>query len=147
MARHRWGDVAGRSSCFLQNPLKTSSCPASIPCSSNTALLKEHEMRVKTTLGISSKGPWRAFQVKDKPDYDKVRKAISDLLESEKAEEYDDGGPMHPPCSLLPLRSVTPHQEFQNHPGVISISELQLSMCRLLWPHSCALGMALIWQL
>ena len=29
-----------------------------------------------------------AFQVKDKPDYDKVRKAISDLLESEKAEEF-----------------------------------------------------------
>ncbi len=30
-------------------------------------------------------------QIAEKPDYDKVRKAISDLIESEKAEDYDDG--------------------------------------------------------
>ena len=34
--------------------------------------------------------------MKDKPDYDKVRKAISDLLESEKAEDFDDGKLPHP---------------------------------------------------
>lgn len=42
-----------------------------------------------------------AFQVKDKPDYDKVRKAISDLLESEKAEDFDDGELAHPSCCNL----------------------------------------------
>jgi hypothetical protein len=30
-------------------------------------------------------------QAKVKPDYDAVRKAISDLMASEKAEDYDDG--------------------------------------------------------
>ncbi|EIE21758.1 heme peroxidase [Coccomyxa subellipsoidea C-169] len=38
--------------------------------------------------GVTGKAPSSAPTV---PDYDKVRKAISDLMASDKAEEYDDG--------------------------------------------------------
>ena len=31
-------------------------------------------------------------QIAEKPDYEKVRKAIAELIDSEKAEDYDDGG-------------------------------------------------------
>ena len=56
-----------------------------------------------------------AFQVKDKPDYDKVRKAISDLLESEKAEDFDDGGLVHHYCCLILSWLTTPHQDLETN--------------------------------
>ena len=67
---------------------------------------------------------WQGKATTAAPDYDAVRKAISDLISSEKAEEYDDG---------MPLYIHIPQLCMQGH-GLTG-----LCTNRFLWPHPGAL--------
>lgn len=89
-------------SCFLLNPLTQRQrfardkqdeniWPPLLPFFSSA--WPDCEQQVKRLLCVS--------QIAEKPDYDKVRKAISELIESEKAEDYDDGKSL--PFTLQPV--------------------------------------------
>ena len=85
------------------------------------------------------------LQIAEKPDYEKVRKAIAELIDSEKAEDYDDGGWLS--SSGLSRSTVCSSRPCKQHARGNADLSTALCTCRLFWTHPCASGMALFWKL